>query len=163
VTTRVVDAPPERVYKAWTKPKQLAVVPTRTRLIEAGLSERAGIRMVEPLGYVEFISLVSGARIVLTDSGGLQEESTFLGVPCLTLRENTERPVTISHGTNRLVGSRPRDLAALVFATATGPAAPVGAPPLWDGRAAERIVAVLRTALLPVEQIPRLAAPSRTI
>jgi UDP-N-acetylglucosamine 2-epimerase (non-hydrolysing) len=116
---------------------------TRARLTDAGLRERPGIQLIDPLGYFEFISLLSAARIVLTDSGGLQEESTFLGVPCLTLRDNTERPVTIACGTNTIVGSRPADLAATAFETLARPTARLAPPPLWDGRAAERIAIVL--------------------
>jgi UDP-N-acetylglucosamine 2-epimerase (non-hydrolysing) len=120
---------------------------TRARLRDAGLCESSSIRLIEPLGYIEFVSLLSGARIVLTDSGGLQEESTFLKVPCLTLRDNTERPVTITHGTNRLGGSRPENLAATAFDTLSRPPAGNGGPPLWDGRAAERISNILRSVL----------------
>jgi UDP-N-acetylglucosamine 2-epimerase (non-hydrolysing) len=131
---------------------------TRERLKGAGMSDDSGIRMIDPLGYLEFISLVSAARIVMTDSGGVQEESTFLGVPCLTLRDNTERPVTISHGTNTLVGSRPVDLARTTFDTlARHDAATLvkPAPPLWDGHASNRIVEVLRRYLLhPSSKFP---------
>jgi len=102
-----------------------------------------GLRLVAPLGYLDFLHLQTRAALVLTDSGGVQEEATILGVPCLTLRENTERPVTITHGTNRLVGS---DTALIVREARLA----LGRPPrrrrpiaLWDGRAAERIAAVL--------------------
>jgi UDP-N-acetylglucosamine 2-epimerase (non-hydrolysing) len=122
---------------------------TRERLKAAGLSDSPGVRLVDPLGYLEFISLVSAARMVITDSGGVQEESTFLRVPCLTLRDNTERPVTISHGTNTLVGSRPVDLAGTTFATLARHDSARPAPPLWDGHAADRIVQVLRPAIAP--------------
>jgi UDP-N-acetylglucosamine 2-epimerase (non-hydrolysing) len=100
------------------------------------------LRLVDPLGYLDFIGLMERARIVLTDSGGVQEETTILGVPCLTLRENTERPVTISHGTNQLVGTNPAAIAA-AWARSGDTARKNGGPPLWDGRAAERIVDVL--------------------
>jgi UDP-N-acetylglucosamine 2-epimerase (non-hydrolysing) len=98
---------------------------------------------VDPLPYVEFISLVSEARLVLTDSGGIQEETTVLGIPCLTLRDNTERPVTIQMGTNRLVGTDPENAvrAAEEVLEARPPVAAM--PPLWDGHAAERIAAIL--------------------
>ena len=120
---------------------------TRPQLEAIGVAGD-NIRLVEPLGYVDFVSLLSRARLVLTDSGGLQEESTFLGVPCLTLRDNTERPVTISRGTNRLVGSRPANLAALAAdAVANAPSAPT-VPPLWDGHASDRIAAVLADRFL---------------
>jgi UDP-N-acetylglucosamine 2-epimerase (non-hydrolysing) len=125
---------------------------TRARLRDAGLCEGSSIRLLEPLGYIEFVSLLSGARIVLTDSGGLQEESTYLNVPCLTLRDNTERPVTITHGTNRLGGSRPENLAATAFATLSRRPAASGGPPLWDGRAAERIANILRSVVIEHEE-----------
>lgn len=120
---------------------------TRARLEAAGVRQQNGVHMTEPMGYVEFMSLVSGARLVLTDSGGVQEESTFLGVPCLTLRDNTERPITITHGTNTLVGSRPADLAGVAFQSLSQRPASRGMPPLWDGRAAERIAVVVCDAL----------------
>ena len=82
------------------------------------------------------------ARVVLTDSGGIQEETTILGVPCLTLRENTERPITVTHGTNRLVGTDPRAIEA-AWARTAAMAAKDGGPPLWDGRAADRIADIL--------------------
>ena len=86
---------------------------TRARLAAPGLADAAGaLRLVEPLGYLEFLSLTSAAALVLTDSGGLQEETTALGVPCLTLRENTERPVTVSEGTNEVVGTDPTRIVA---------------------------------------------------
>jgi len=123
----------------------------RAALEAAGLTGVSGLHLVEPLGYLAFLSLVAGSAVVITDSGGVQEETTILGVPCLTVRPNTERPVTITHGTNRLV--EPGELAAAVGAVlaaatalAAGPAAPgqpPKRPPLWDGRAGERIAAVL--------------------
>jgi UDP-N-acetylglucosamine 2-epimerase (non-hydrolysing) len=113
----------------------------RQMLEAAGLGADPRIRVVEPLGYLDFLSLVRGAAIVVTDSGGIQEETTVLGVPCLTVRPNTERPITITHGTNRLV--EPEDLGAtarLVLAAGPGTAA---TPPLWDGHAGERIAAII--------------------
>ncbi len=112
---------------------------TRARIAAAGLErEAAALRLVEPLGYLEFLSLTSAARLVLTDSGGLQEESTALGIPCLTLRENTERPITVTEGTNEVVGTDPeRILRAARRALDAAP--PQGrVPALWDGRAGER-------------------------
>ncbi|MBA2949516.1 non-hydrolyzing UDP-N-acetylglucosamine 2-epimerase [Streptomyces himalayensis] len=108
----------------------------------AGLVDAPGIHLLEPLGYVEFMSLVRGAAAVITDSGGVQEETTVLGVPCLTLRTTTERPVTVTHGTNRLV--RHEELAPALDKVLAGAAtAPAEGPPLWDGKAGPRIARVL--------------------
>ena len=104
----------------------------------------SGLALIDPLGYLDFLKLMAHARIVLTDSGGIQEETTILGTPCLTLRDNTERPVTVEMGTNRLVGSDPGRILAVwreVMAEA-GCQRPVQ-PPLWDGRAAHRIAEIL--------------------
>ena len=100
----------------------------------------AGITMIEPLGYLDFMRLYSGAKLVLTDSGGLQEETTVLGIPCLTLRENTERPITIEMGTNILVGTNPEKIKAAAFAALDDDSKhETKIPPLWDGKAAGRI------------------------
>jgi UDP-N-acetylglucosamine 2-epimerase (non-hydrolysing) len=115
---------------------------TRSRLEEFGLaSDLNGVILTEPLGYIDFLSLTSHARLVLTDSGGLQEESTALGIPCLTLRENTERPVTVTHGTNRVVGTRTADIVS-GFEQALVSTYEGKIPELWDGHAAERIADV---------------------
>jgi UDP-N-acetylglucosamine 2-epimerase (non-hydrolysing) len=106
------------------------------------LVKRERLRLFDPLGYLEFLGLMQRAAVVLTDSGGIQEETTILGVPCLTLRDNTERPVTITHGTNRVVGTQPETILAGWQEAKAHPRAP-GAPPLWDGGAARRIVDVL--------------------
>jgi UDP-N-acetylglucosamine 2-epimerase (non-hydrolysing) len=98
---------------------------------------------LEPLAYLDFIALVSMARIVLTDRGGAQDEATILRVPCLTLQEATERPVTVTHGTNRVIGRDPRRIAPEVLQTLDDPPRPTTPPPLWDGRAACRIVEIL--------------------
>jgi UDP-N-acetylglucosamine 2-epimerase (non-hydrolysing) len=120
---------------------------TRGRLAEFGLAERVAalerLHLLEPQGYLEFLGLLAQARIVLTDSGGIQEETTILGVPCLTLRENTERPITVEQGTNRLVGTNPRAILQAVREVLEAPQRDGGKPPLWDGRAAERIADVL--------------------
>jgi UDP-N-acetylglucosamine 2-epimerase (non-hydrolysing) len=108
----------------------------------AAMVDQGRLRLIDPQGYLDFIGLVERARVVLTDSGGIQEETTILGVPCLTLRENTERPITITHGTNQLVGTDPRRIAAAWARAKSATAAPK-APPLWDGHAAERIADVL--------------------
>ena len=103
---------------------------------------RKGIAYVDPLGYLDFVALVSRARLVLTDSGGIQEEATVLGVPCLTLRDTTERPVTVTHGTNRLIGNTPGRILDEALRTLAQPPQRRVAPPLWDGHAAERIVEI---------------------
>lgn len=102
-----------------------------------------GVWLTEPLGYLEFLHLMSEATLVLTDSGGIQEETTILGVPCLTLRDNTERPITVSEGTNTLVGRDPARIVAAARKALAGNGKKGQAPPLWDGRAAERIVSIL--------------------
>src|SRR5580700_11517102 len=103
----------------------------------------AGIVPLDPLGYIDFLSINDGARIVLTDSGGVQEETTVLGVPCLTLRENTERPATVEHGSNQVVGVNPERILAAARSILQEPARQFERPPLWDGKAAGRIVAIL--------------------
>jgi UDP-N-acetylglucosamine 2-epimerase (non-hydrolysing) len=115
---------------------------TRARLTEFGMDASLdGIVLTEPLGYIDFLSLTSNARLILTDSGGLQEESTALGIPCLTMRENTERPVTITEGTNRLVGTKTGDILAGYHEAMTKPK-PATLPELWDGKTAGRITRV---------------------
>lgn len=104
----------------------------------------SALHIVEPLGYLDFLALQRHAALVITDSGGIQEETTFLGVPCLTVRENTERPVTITHGTNRLIGQDMRRLRDEAKAILSGSyVASVQKPPLWDGKAAERIASIV--------------------
>ena len=111
--------------------------------------------MTEPVGYLEFLGLEQRARIVITDSGGVQEETTFLGVPCLTVRDNTERPVTITAGTNRLVGRDPSRMLSAARAVLAVPAAGKKAPPeLWDGRAGERIARVIRSCTAVAVRAP---------
>jgi UDP-N-acetylglucosamine 2-epimerase (non-hydrolysing) len=117
---------------------------TKARIDEFGLAEKvesSNIKLIEPLGYLDFMRLYSGARLVLTDSGGLQEETTALGIPCLTLRENTERPITIELGTNHLVGTNPEKIKQTAFGILenNSNSKDKKIPPLWDGRAAERI------------------------
>jgi UDP-N-acetylglucosamine 2-epimerase (non-hydrolysing) len=106
------------------------------------------LRNLDPLGYVEFLRLMADAKFVLTDSGGIQEETTVLGVPCLTLRANTERPVTVTQGTNRLVESEPDGIRVEVHKILNGNAPRGRVPDRWDGRAAGRIIDVLETDLL---------------
>jgi UDP-N-acetylglucosamine 2-epimerase (non-hydrolysing) len=119
---------------------------TRARLEALGLGASAGVRLTEPLGYLEFLGLLAGAAAALTDSGGIQEETTFLGVPCFTLRSNTERPVTCELGTNTLLGLDPARIAEVPELMEAQAAEPPSVPPLWDGRASERIVDVLAGA-----------------
>ena len=120
---------------------------TRARVEQLGFTDRIGgienLRVIEPVGYLDFVKLMADAMVVLTDSGGIQEETTILGVPCLTLRENTERPVTVTHGTNRLTGPATKNILAAYDAVRAAPPAAVAAPHLWDGKAAERIVDAL--------------------
>ncbi len=131
---------------------RLRLVPTRFRTLLPEFAGEAGgqdgrLKLVDPLGYLEFLSVMSEARVVLTDSGGIQEETTVLGIPCLTLRENTERPITISRGTNRLVGTEAEQiLAAARRAMKDGHQAGF-LPDLWDGCAAERIAGRLDECL----------------
>ncbi len=121
---------------------------TVKRIAEFGFENRLknapGLRIVDPLGYLEFLDLMIHARLVLTDSGGIQEETTILGVPCLTLRENTERPITITEGTNTLVGTDPARIVSETHRILAGEGKAGRIPELWDGRAAERIVKALR-------------------
>jgi UDP-N-acetylglucosamine 2-epimerase (non-hydrolysing) len=115
----------------------------RRTLAEAGVEDADGVRIVEPMGYLEFLSLVRECSFVITDSGGIQEETTILGVPCLTVRPNTERPITITHGTNRLIAPEAVPAAVATILNAGGNAGRPEAPPLWDGHASDRIAALL--------------------
>jgi UDP-N-acetylglucosamine 2-epimerase (non-hydrolysing) len=118
----------------------------RPTLHAAGLRNDDRLRVIDPLGYIDFLSLVRGATVVVTDSGGIQEETTVLGVPCLTVRPNTERPITITHGTNQLL--EPKDVPAAVANILAGEVArPAEGPPLWDGHAGPRIATILGTWL----------------
>lgn len=134
----------------------------RTRARLADLRARArtgpsGLLLCEPLGYLDFVSLLGDARLVLTDSGGVQEETTVLGVPCLTLRESTERPVTVAQGTNRVVGTNPRRIVEAALPLLAGSAKPASVPDLWDGLAGTRIAARLGDALAAGEGRARTA------
>jgi UDP-N-acetylglucosamine 2-epimerase (non-hydrolysing) len=124
---------------------------TRNSLAKNGLAQRVaampGLRLIAPAGYLDFLKLLSHARIVLTDSGGIQEETTILKVPCLTLRENTERPVTAQVGSNRIVGTDPARIIRAYREVVDGERREYGVPPLWDGNAAGRIASVLTARL----------------
>ncbi len=116
---------------------------TQQRLTAGSIRHHPQLRLIPPVGYLDFLCLLSKSALVLTDSGGIQEETTALGVPCLTLRENTERPVTISQGTNLLVGTDPARIMAAARETISGKGKAGRIPPLWDGHAAQRIVEIL--------------------
>lgn len=124
---------------------------TRNNLKEFGFSKRiennSRLKLIEPLGYLDFLRLMSGARLVLTDSGGLQEETTALKIPCLTLRENTERPVTVELGTNKIVGTDTEKIisSALAILNQSDAAKTAKTPPLWDGKTAVRICDALKS------------------
>lgn len=124
---------------------------TRHSLQRFGLVRRLAamprLHMLEPLGYLDMLRLQDQARLVMTDSGGVQEETTVLGVPCLTIRENTERPVTVTEGTNLLVGCAPEKIVSEAMAVVHGHARKGHSPELWDGRASERLVATLRAGV----------------
>jgi UDP-N-acetylglucosamine 2-epimerase (non-hydrolysing) len=140
---------PQTVHRLAELAREMPVVfpvhPRTRKKMEAVESEHPGLLLSEPLGYVDFLSLLADAGAVLTDSGGIQEETTYLGIPCFTLRDNTERPVTIRAGTNTLLGLDPAAIAGIPEALAKQPAKPPEPPPLWDGRASERIADVLAT------------------
>ena len=124
---------------------------TKKRLEQFSLLERAESMsqtvLTEPLGYLDFLSLTARARLVLTDSGGLQEETTVLGIPCLTMRDTTERPVTVTVGTNVIVGANPEAIRHQVSQILAGKAKTGRAPDLWDGHASERVAKVLWESL----------------
>ena len=134
---------------------------TRAKFEEFGMTPRLAampnLRMLDPIGYLDFLKLIASARLVLTDSGGIQEETTILKVPCLTLRENTERPITVEVGSNRLVGTDPAKIIAAYQAIMGRSVVKSDIPPLWDGRAAERIVEILRKCVLTVQPRSRKA------
>jgi UDP-N-acetylglucosamine 2-epimerase (non-hydrolysing) len=115
---------------------------TRQRIGQLGLQPEK-VELLEPLGYLDFLALTEAAGLVLTDSGGVQEETTYLGVPCLTLRENTERPVTVEQGTNRLVASQCAAILKAVEEAGQSELGCVSRPALWDGRAAQRIAEIM--------------------
>lgn len=132
---------------------------TRARLaslLGADAASKAQLHLCEPLGYLDFLQLEDAAAVVVTDSGGVQEETTALGVPCLTLRDNTERPITITQGSNKLLGSRPEAILPELDAVLSGSAKQGSVPDLWDGKAGERAGAAIRSYL---ERKASAAAP----
>ena len=135
--TPVVAPAHPRLRQALARPGAAKICAALERLV-----------VIEPLGYLDFLALIGAARVVLTDSGGVQEETTMLGVPCLTLRENTERPVTLQMGTNRLAGTAASGIVA-AFDAAASQQWSGRPPPLWDGRSAGRIAAILAAKLAP--------------
>ncbi|AGC42492.1 UDP-N-acetylglucosamine 2-epimerase [Myxococcus stipitatus DSM 14675] len=134
---------------------------TRKMMTEQGLGvcfERSpNLRPVDPMGYLEFLALTSQARLVLTDSGGLQEETTALGVPCLTLREQTERPITVEQGTNEVVGTDPDRIRAVADRALSGEGKKGRVPEFWDGRSGERIADVFARFLEDSRGAARIA------
>jgi UDP-N-acetylglucosamine 2-epimerase (non-hydrolysing) len=110
---------------------------------EEQVEEMTDLLIIDPIGYLDFIKLMRHAKLVLTDSGGIQEETTYLGIPCLTMRENTERPVTVNVGTNKIVGSEVEKIINETQLILNGSAKKGEIPYLWDGHAAERIISVL--------------------
>jgi UDP-N-acetylglucosamine 2-epimerase (non-hydrolysing) len=144
------DLLPETVQRLAELAREMPVVfpvhPRTRKKMEAISAEHPGLLLSEPLGYVDFLSLIADAGAVLTDSGGIQEETTYLGIPCFTLRDNTERPVTIRAGTNTLLGLDPAAIAGIPAALAERPKGRPEPPHLWDGHAAERIADVIAPA-----------------
>jgi UDP-N-acetylglucosamine 2-epimerase (non-hydrolysing) len=132
---------------------------TKHRLEEFGLADRLnaakGIRQTPPLGYLDFLCVSSQAKVVVTESGGLQEETTALGIPCLTVRPNTERPITVEEGTSTLVGSEPTRLRQALGEVLAGTYKQGNCPRLWDGRAAERMAKILCESFAPGLTISR--------
>jgi UDP-N-acetylglucosamine 2-epimerase (non-hydrolysing) len=124
---------------------------TRQRLSALGFEDANGrLQLCEPLGYLDFLALQRHALCVITDSGGVQEETTFLGVRCLTMRNNTERPITVTHGTNTLIGQDAERLCREVAMILSSDGRSTPPPPLWDGKASQRLAEVITTRVLPV-------------
>jgi UDP-N-acetylglucosamine 2-epimerase (non-hydrolysing) len=158
-----VDAPEvlARLFTALARVAQrmpvLFPVHPRTRVRLQGLEVPGGLRLCAPLGYLECLSLSSAAAVILTDSGGLQEEATALGVPCLTLRDNTERPITVTEGTNTVVGTDPDRILAEVDQVLAGRGKVGRRPELWDGKAGERVADALAAGAVRQGPSPEVA------
>ena len=121
---------------------------TQTKMKEFGIDRKLSENVIitDPIGYIDFLCLIKNASFIITDSGGIQEETTYLGIPCVTLRNNTERPVTISIGSNYLAGTDDSKLSKIVMDILNGRVKKSDIPPLWDGKAAERICKILANA-----------------
>lgn len=145
----LVDGPllPKTISRLVALARQTPVVfpvhPRTRAMMESVEAEHPGLLLSEPLGYVDFLSLLADAGAVLTDSGGIQEETTYLGIPCFTLRDNTERPITVTAGTNTLLGLDPAAIDRIPAALSQRPAKRPEPPPLWDGHASERIAEIV--------------------
>jgi UDP-N-acetylglucosamine 2-epimerase (non-hydrolysing) len=137
---------------------------TQKKILKLGLKDRFAdrMRMTQALGYLDFLCLMKNARIVVTDSGGIQEETTALGIPCVTVRDNTERPVTIDLGTNILGGTR-RDSIADAIRTQLALRVKKSLPELWDGRAAARIVGILADRFMSADILPAGATTGQIV
>jgi UDP-N-acetylglucosamine 2-epimerase (non-hydrolysing) len=148
----LVDGPllPQTVAQLAALAAEMPVVfpvhPRTRKMMEGAGAEVPGLLLTEPLGYLEFLSLLADAGAVLTDSGGIQEETTYLGIPCFTLRDNTERPVTVRAGTNTLLGLDPAAIAGIPEKLTERPSGKPEPPPLWDGHAADRIADIVTRA-----------------
>jgi UDP-N-acetylglucosamine 2-epimerase (non-hydrolysing) len=151
----LADAMDELAEIAKEMPVVFPVHP-RTRAKLEGLAAPEGVQLIDPVGYLDFLTLESTARAVLTDSGGVQEETTFLGVPCFTLRDNTERPVTIESGTNTLLGLNPRAIGTIPARLAEW--TPSGrVPEMWDGKAGERAADAIAALIAGASDRSRVA------
>jgi UDP-N-acetylglucosamine 2-epimerase (non-hydrolysing) len=143
----VREVPLARVAEALNALTEPVVFPahprTATALVEYGIELAGHVRLLPPAGYLDFAALASQARLVLTDSGGLQEETTALGIPCLTLRENTERPITVEEGTNEVVGTDPARILSVAREVLAGRGKQGRTPPRWGGKAGERVAEAL--------------------
>ncbi len=145
----LVDGPllGETVTRLGALAREMPVVfpvhPRTRKMMESLDAEHPGLLLCEPLGYLDFLSLLADAGAVLTDSGGIQEETTYLGIPCFTLRANTERPITLTAGTNTLLGLDPAAITQIPSALASRPPGRPQPPPLWDGHAANRIADIV--------------------
>ncbi|MGE5282297.1 MAG: non-hydrolyzing UDP-N-acetylglucosamine 2-epimerase [Chloroflexota bacterium] len=145
----LVDGPllPETIARLAALAREMPVVfpvhPRTRTMLEPVEADHPGLHLSEPLGYLDFLSLLADAGAVLTDSGGIQEETTYLGIPCFTLRDNTERPITVTAGTNTLLGLDPAAIDQIPEALAQRPPGKPEPPPLWDGHASERIADTL--------------------